>query len=177
MKQTYLYQLYKYSRPACWLVLLFIISYGLFFFKKMDMMLFPHNSMFAYNPAVTVNHASTYGIRVNDSLVKTTSFLYWKKDFVESALSAYAKYEEAGRQVYLQQYFASNHFMPGEIEKKLLPDEKEATRFLPWLLNFIGYSTGDHTKISLYRYDFTFTNGSAVLQDSLLIFSQKISRR
>lgn len=142
------------------------------------MLLFPHNSMFAYSaPGTQQRKVSTYAVRLNDSLVKTTSFFYWKKDFIESSLASYARYEESNRQVYLQQYFQHSGILPEKLQKNMLPEEKEAIRFLPWLLNYAGCNTGNDTKISLYRYNFTFTDSKVLLQDSLLILSQKITRR
>ena len=173
MRKTYLYQLFYYSKPAFILVVVFIFFYALFFAKKMDMLLFPHNSMFAYKPAQESDYSKGYALRLNDAAIQYAAFPYWKKDFIESSLYTYAKYINQDKRVYLQQYFDATGKVPEGWQQKLVPSQKQAAQFLPWLIHFTGTKMDKNAKIELYEYQFAFQNGNVVIKDSLLFFSKK----
>ena len=174
MRQTYLYRLFLHSKAAFILVVAFIALYAFFFSKKMDMLVFPHNSMFAEKPADLNDTAYTYAIKLNGELVRITGFPYWKKDFIESSLIRYASYIEHNNMTYLHQYFASKNTIPQSWQERLVPSERAATAYLPWLVNYTGNAMKKSSKMELYRYNFVYDNGNALLKDSVLLFSQKI---
>ena len=141
------------------------------------MVLFPHNSMFAYSAADSAHIAKTYALKLNSEKITTTDFSYWKKDFIESSLNSFARYTTHDNKVYLQEYFSSNSWVPAHLQKMTLPREDAAIKWLPWLATYAGYKPGKDSKIELYQYKFVFKNGQAVLTDSLLLFSQKTMNR
>jgi hypothetical protein len=170
MKRTYLYQLYQYSKPSFWLVVGFIGCYTFFFIKKMDMTIFPHNSMFA---AASQEDIHLYAVKLNDTIIPISDYLYWKKDFLESSVSGYARYIQNGNRVMLADYFSSGKNIPAVISRRLVPRQDAAGNWLLWLASFMGKNPGNNASLKLYRYAYDFSSGTAVLQDSTLIYSQK----
>ena len=140
------------------------------------MLFFPHNSMFAYKQTGSPQLPSTYGLKLNGEKINTTAFLYWKKDFIESALSTFAKYIHDDGRVYLEQYLAGNKWLPTNLQQALLPSKTAATTFLPWLIKYAGYKSTDVSKIELIQYRFVLNNGNATVKDSTLVFAQKTQK-
>ena len=68
--------------------MLYIFMYAFFFMKKMDMVMFPYNSMFSIDFSNDYS-TNTYHLKVDDQPVNFTHYWWWKKDFMETSLRTY----------------------------------------------------------------------------------------
>jgi hypothetical protein len=172
MRNIFIYRLFKYSPQACVVVLLFIASYAVVFYKKMDMVFFPYNSMFTIDFTKT-SKSVTYAVKLNGQLVKITHQPYWKKDFLETSLYGYCKYISSGRTVFLDGYIKQK-FGDEKIRDLLLKNltaGKEAAMDWPsWYCKFAGYSVPSKSNIELMQYHFSFENNQATITDSISIY-------
>lgn len=171
MKQYFLYRLFKHSLAAFIFIVAFISLYGYFFNKKMDMVLFPYNSMYAVD--FTKQYAaSTYAFKLNGKLVNITQNPYWKKDFLEASLLSFAKYKQNNDEVYMQQYLQTvvpNKEKREFLSSKLSPSKFAVASWPAWFIRFAGYSVNDSDSIQLLQYDFTFQGNNVILKDSSII--------
>ena len=94
MNKIFLYKLFKESKIFFLFAVIFISGYAIVLNKQMDMLVFPHNSMFAKN----TSHESvttTFAVKLNGKLIKITDDLYIKKDFSENSLQVFSKWIKA----------------------------------------------------------------------------------
>jgi hypothetical protein len=172
MNKTFLYKLFNHSKAGFLLIVIYIAGYTVFFYKKMDAVLFPYNSMFTID--FTKNYtASAYQVKINNVPVSITRNLYWKKDFLEASLRNYAKYKNNNDAVFMDHYL--NQSVPGITKrefllKRLCPDKNAAVQWLQWYVSFAGYTIPANSTIELLKYDFIFRNNEAVIQDSITIY-------
>ena len=171
MKQFFLYRIFKHSLAAFILIVAFISLYIYFFSKKMDMVLFPYNSMYAVD--FTKQHTtSTYAFKLNGKLVKITQNPYWKKDFLEASLLSFAKYKLSNDKVYMQQYLQvviPNKERREVVSGRLSPSKFAVAHWPAWFIRFAGYSVNDTDSIQLMQYDFAFEGNRVILKDSSII--------
>jgi c-di-AMP phosphodiesterase-like protein len=172
MKQFYLYRLFKYSTPAFIVVILFLVWYSVVFYKKMDMIFFPYNSMYAIDFTKN-NTASTYAMKLNGNRINITHQLYWKKDFLETTLSGYCKYLKHDRKVFMDDYI-NQKFKRVEVRNILLnrltPEILSAMKWPQWYAAFAGYPARSKATVELMEYHFLFDKGQAILTDSISIY-------
>lgn len=173
MKQLYLYRLFKHAPWAFTIIALFIISYAVVFYKKMDMTFFPYNSMYTID--FTKNYtAITYAMKINGEMIKITHRPYWKKDFLETSLSSYSKYISHNRSVFLDDYIHQK-FTKEQTRKFLLerltPDNSASNQWPYWYAHFAGYPIPENALIEIWQYHFRFDNGRTILVDSLSIYN------
>lgn len=173
MKQLFLYRLYSHSKFGFILAMVFIISYAALLFKKMDMTLFPLNNMFAYPAKDDSYLTSAYLLKINGSPVYSTHFPYWKKDFMESSLSEYAKYLQNGNRIYMHQYLETKPSIPGFIRENLLPRKEEVSQWPCWYAHFGGRVCISNASEELIKYKLSFSNGSPIIKDSMIIYKNK----
>jgi hypothetical protein len=172
MKNLFLYKVYKHSRLAFAGLLLFIALQCILIGKKMDMLTFPFNNMFALAPDSTPLTA-TYAIRLNGQLVPITHHLYWKKDFLETSLHTYGKYKELHDAVYLEQYIKStwadekkrNFLLPS-----LTPGKKAADQWPVWFCHFAGVKVPSKSTLELVKYRLVFEQEKVSLFDSTILY-------
>lgn len=171
MKQTYLFRLFQHSVPAFLFLVVFLCVYAVSFSKKMDMVFFPYNNMYSSESQGSAN-ISTYAARKNDSLVHITSYPYWKKDFLETALFNYCRYIERGNRVYLEDYF-KYRFPEGAFRSyllnKLIPDKSAVVDWPAWFTRFAGKPAVAGDQIEFIKYDFAFSHGTMKLIGSRVI--------
>lgn len=155
MRERYLIRLYRHSRMGFIVVILFMLTYAWFLRKKMDMMYFPFNAMFAYE-RTGQDTILVYRLKLNDNPLNYTQFPYWKKDFLETSLRVYAHYLQAGRQVYAGQYILDKWGRKGWgdlMMKNLTPLDLDDQKQLAWYATFAGarLKTGDQVSLQYYR--------------------------
>jgi hypothetical protein len=129
--------------------------------------------MFADASRENRESAYLYAVKINDIIVPISAYPYWKKDFLESSASGYAHYIQNGNRVMLDDYFSSRKYMPAVVSRRLLPPQDAAGKWLLWLASFTGKNPGSNASLKLYRYEYDFSSGAAVLKDSTLVYSQK----
>ena len=171
MKQLFLYRLFKHSRTGFVLIALFLICYATSFYKKMDMIFFPYNSMYTIDFTKT-NTTSTYAVKINNNPVKITNHLYWKKDFLETSLNAYCRYIKQDHKVFLDDYIAykfKNKTVSDFLLNRLVPDKSTTLQWSAWYAHSAGYEVPPGAAIEFMQYDFLLENNNALLKDSLSI--------
>jgi len=172
MKQLFLYRLFKHSKWAFAFIVLFLIFYAISFYKKMDMIFFPYNSMYAID-FTRANTASTYALKINGNPVKITNNLYWKKDLLETSLNAYCRYLKHDNNIFLNYYIVyrfKNKMIRELLLSRLIPGKKEARQWPLWYARTAGYEIPDTTTLEFMQYDFLFCNNKALLKDSTSIY-------
>lgn len=176
MKQFFLYRLFKHSKPAFVFVILFLAWYSIVFYKKMDMIFFPYNSMYAIDFTKN-NTASTYAMKINGSRINITDHLYWKKDFLETTLYGYCKYIRHGQKVFMDDYI-NQKFNREEVKnillKRLTPGNISAMNWTQWYAGFAGYKIPQKATIELMEYQFIFDKGKALITDSISIYTTNL---
>lgn len=137
----------------------------------MDMIFFPHNSMFAYAQKQQLK-SSTYAVKVNNQLIRITDKPYWKKDFLEMSLSEYAKYIKNDSSVALHYYLSAKGLSSpfySFLSHRLLPQNTHM--WFIWYLGFAGIKRTDKIAVDLYEYQLTYNQHQPVITDSTLVAS------
>jgi hypothetical protein len=168
--RPFLYRLYKYSKAGFFLSIIFIVSFVFFFFKKMDMALFPYNDMFSVNKKADTVFA--YGLKANGELVKITSFPYWKKDFLETSLNTYVKYVEHDRRVFMDYYIKSKQFsstVENLLHDRLTPGKLAANAWPAWYSAYAGHTNYPPVEYGIERYSLVLRNGQVKVLDSSFV--------
>ena len=136
----------------------------------MDMLLFPYNNMFALSADKNMT-AITYGMKLNGNSIFYTHQPYWKKDFLEMAVSKYAHYVERDNKVLLNEYLIEKKWPNAAksfLENRLTPYNAE---YWPvWYCNFAGYSVSPDATIEIYAYRFDYKNSIPSIIDSSLVY-------
>ena len=171
MQKTYLFRLFRHSKAGFLFVAGFIIFYSIVFTKKMDMMFFPYNNMYAidfYHSSV----ATTYGMKINGQLVAFTKNLYWKKDLLETSLNAFCRYLEHDNKVFMDDYIASKFKGSKQafLLRQLTPSRESANNWPYWFANAAGYDLKPGDGIEFVEYRFNMADGRALCTDSSVIF-------
>ena len=172
MNRLFLYRLFKYSKPAFALVIMFLVWYSIVFYKKMDMVFFPYNSMYAIDFTKN-NTASTYAMKLNGSRINITHHLYWKKDFLETTLLGYCKYIRHGQKIFMDDYIEQkfkNESIRNKLFNCLTPDKVAVMNWPRWYGWFAGYTVPPKATVELMEYQFRFENDRASLTDSISIY-------
>jgi len=172
MQHTFLYKLYRYSRKAFICCLLFLAFYAFFLFKNMDMMLFPHNSMFAgYTPN---KKAYTCAVKLNGSIVPITKKLWWKKDFLESNANMYGRYYESNQHTLLEDYISSkagDTSFRNTLLQRMTAGKISPQQWAAFYVCFAGRKLKPGDEVELLKYELSFAGNDPVLIDSLSIFN------
>lgn len=172
MHRAFLYRLFRHSKPAIILAVCFILFYAVSISKKMDMIFFPYNNMYAIDfSGNTTTH--TYALKINGNPVKITGNLYWKKDMLETSLNGYCRYIKHGRKVFLHDYIPykfKNEQLQHVLVEKLTPDEHLAYKWPYWFARTAGYPLKPGDDIEFMEYRFNLSDGKAVIFDSSSIY-------
>lgn len=172
MKKWYLYRLFQHSRFWFLLAVLFIITYGVLYSKKMSMMLFPYNSMYS----IDFYHNKTgemYAMKVDGRVVPITDKWYWKKDFLETSLRGFVHYTEDSNRVFL------DHYIPYKFHRnstrqfllsKLTPGQIDAHQWAKWYLKFAGERIAPGQNLEVYTYHFEITENGFKITDSTRVW-------
>jgi len=172
MKQFFLYRLFKHSKWGFAFIIIFLAGYAVTYFKKMDMVFFPYNSMYAIDFNKT-NAATTYALKINNRPVRITRNLYWKKDFLETSLNGYCRYLKHDRNVFLDDYL-HYRFADEKLRQNLLdhltPAKAVARDWPAWYARAAGYDMPPAATIEFMQYDFVMQNEQALLKDSSSIY-------
>ena len=177
MKSFFLYRLFIVSKLWFVFCIFFILSYLLFFLKKMDSVFTPYNGMFAYVNAAP-NKTSTIAIKLDDSLISYTHNLWWRKDFLENSIIIYSRYILHNKQVFLNDYINQKPFSSSQKEflhKRLTPDSLKVKSYSNWLVTFLGQNPNNNSTLEFVKYDFNFMDEKLFLADSTSLFKIKIS--
>lgn len=171
MQRAFLYRLFRHSKPAFILAVCFILFYAATISKRMDMIFFPYNNMYAIDFSGN-STTGTYALKINGNPVKITGNLYWKKDMLETSLNGYCRYLKHNRKVFLHDYIPTK-FNDEQLQhlllEKLTPDESKAGRWPYWFAGTAGYPLNPGTEIEFMEYRFNLAGGKAVLLDSTSI--------
>lgn len=157
-------------------MVLFMICYTILFYKKMDMVFFPYNSMYTIDFTKS-NKAVTYTMKINGNIVKITNQPYWKKDFLETSLAGYCNYILHDRTVFLDNYINQkfrNEQARNILLNRLTPGKTAAINWPRWYARFAGYTIPENAAIELWQYDLSYEKGNAVLTDSLSIYKTSL---
>lgn len=167
MHHLYLLRLYRHSKIGFIAAVLFVCVYTLLLLKRMDMMLFPYNAMFAYNRSA-VDSGIVYRVKANDQPVLFTTFAYWKKDLLETSAFVYGRYVEADRKVYLEQYLLSK---PALFQCNLLhalyPGRASTAGWYRWYAAMAGMPGA--TQFSMWKYRLKQHNNRMQAIDSVCL--------
>ncbi len=164
--------MYQHSKPAFVVVALYILLYALLFVKKMDMVMFPYNSMFSVDFTRDYN-TDTYQLKLDDRPVTYTHLLWWKKDFMETSLRNYVLL--LNREPYIEkyiQYAYANTPYSKFLLKQLKPSMHDHS-WLKWYASFGNKETSAYTMFSIWKYHLTF-NGNSIHIDSSLVLHEKL---
>ncbi len=172
MKQLFLYRLLRHSKTAFLFAILFISCFAVTFYKKMDMVFFPYNSMYSidFNKA---SKTSTYAAKINGRLVRITPNLYWKKDFLETSLNGYCRYIQHDNKTFLEDYIHykfSDVGMRNFLLNQLTPGKAAASNWPAWYVDFAGYKPPPNATLELMRYEFSFDQQQPKLTDSISLY-------
>ncbi len=172
MQHTFLYKLYRYSPKAFAGCLIFLAFYAFFLFKRMDMMLFPHNSMFAgYVPNKKV---FTHAVKVNGSIVPITKKPWWKKDFLESNANMYGKYYESNQHTLLEDYVISkvgNTAFRNTLLQRMTAGKVSPPQWAAFYTSFTGHQLQPGDEVQLVKYELSLAGNEPIVIDSSVIFN------
>lgn len=172
MKHSFLYRLFKHSLPAFVFAAIFLLFYAITINKKMDMIFFPYNNMYAIDFSGT-STSSTYAMKINGNQVTITHNLYWKKDLLETSLNGYCRYLQHNRKVFLDDYLSykfSNEQLRNLLTSHLTPDDSTAVNWPYWFAKTAGYTLPAGSEIEFLQYHFNLRDHKAVLLDSVSIY-------
>lgn len=168
LKKLFIIRLYHHSKLAFVLIMLYIFMYAFFFFKKMDMVMFPYNSMFSID--FTNDYSTdTYQLKLDDQPVNFTHQWWWKKDFMETSLRTYVSM--LNDVPYIEKYI--NYAYANKPYHQLLLQQLKPSlnnhRWLAWYANFGNQKTNASTVFSIWKYHLFFSNGAIAIDSSLLL--------
>jgi len=155
-----------HSKIGFGVVVLYVLCYAVIFSKKMDMMLFPYNSMFSSNS----NEASTpyaYIVKADNNPVKFTGNLYWKKDFLEQAPAKYSTYLSEQKVSYIEKYLKRKNM--SALTKNIAPSTFSDRDWFEWYAKFSGITYNQSTCFELIKYDLIVSENSLLRKDSCVI--------
>jgi hypothetical protein len=166
-------KLFKQSKLFCTAVVCFIMLYSAVLYKNMDMLFFPHNSMFSGNDGKIA--PSTYAIKINSQIVPISQKNYLKKDFSETALTNFAKWIENDRHNFISIYINNN---VSDIKKRnnlldvLIPDSTVINSWPTWYAKFCNMPIKKGDVVEIWKYNFSYTGDIIRVQDSILVQKQ-----
>ncbi|CAN5724019.1 hypothetical protein BH11BAC4_BH11BAC4_23130 [soil metagenome] len=172
MERLFLYRLLKHSKWGFAFTIIFMLCYALTYYKKMDMIFFPYNSMYAIDFTKTES-TTTYAMKINSVPVRITEKLYWKKDMLETSLNGYCRYLKNGKHVFLFDYVHyrfSNEQLQQWLLSNLTPVEKAVENWPAWYAAMAGYSIPGGATIEFVQYDLVLDKDRALLKDSIGIY-------
>lgn len=170
MRSLYLFRLYRQSKIGFIGVSLFVFVYALLLVKRMDMMLFPYNAMFAYNRSAA-DSGIVYRVKASEQPVLFTAFAYWKKDLLETAAFVYGRYVEAAHQVYLEQYLRSKPaFFQYEFLQALYPSQASTAGWYRWYARLAGLP--DTKRYRMWKYKLVRRGHRMQAMDSVCLETQ-----
>jgi hypothetical protein len=136
-----------------------MMVYITLFYKKMDMMPFPYNNMFSQQNQETTH--TTYFVKLNGKLIPYTSFMYWKKDFIEQAGYKYHEYIGLQQKNYLANYIAVKPWSPSTkalLEQRLTPSKLDFPTWVKWYTTFANAAIPKHAQFELVAYSAKFNS-------------------
>jgi len=157
IQQTYCYRLFKHSKLAFIFVGCFVLVYIVLFYKKMDMMPFPYNNMFSQQNQETTH--TTYFVKLNGKIIPYTSFMYWKKDFLEQSGYKYQEYIGLQQKNYLSNYIAAKSWSPSikeRLEARLCPSKMDFSTWVKWYSTYANATIPKHAQFELVAFTAKF---------------------
>lgn len=157
IQQTYCYRLFKHSKLAFIFVGCFVLVYMVLFYKKMDMMPFPYNNMFSQQNQETTH--TTYFVKLNGKIIPYTSFMYWKKDFLEQSGYKYQEYIGLQQKNYLSNYIAAKSWSPSikeRLEARLCPSKLDFSTWVKWYSTYANATIPKHAQFELVAFTAKF---------------------
>ncbi len=171
LNNWFIIRLYHHSRFAFVIVALYLILYAFFFIKKMDMVVFPYNSMFAIDFSDN-NTSETYQLKIDGKAVRFTNKWWWKKDFMETSLKRYALLLHDTP--YIEKYIAYAYANKSYRElflNQLKPSTTDKSKWLFWYAKFGNVNLKKGQVFSIWQYRLHFEK-EIISIDSSLIFTQ-----
>lgn len=179
MKKLFLYRLFKYSKPAFLLAVIFITIYGVAISKKMSFVIFPYNAMYSVD-FYGNNTGETYALKLNEKIIPITGKWYWKKDFLETSLRGFAHYIEDSNRVFMNHYllykFPKSSFSQ-YLETHLTPGVINDKDWVLWYTSFAGYNNKSNDSAVLVKYTYHFSKSGFHLDDSATIWKPRLNAR
>ena len=176
MNNIFLYRLFKESKIFFLFAVIFISGYAIVLNKQIDMLVFPHNSMFAKNTSPK-SVTTTFAVKLNGKLIKITDDLYIKKDFSENSLQVFSKWIKAdGKDLMtnlLNKRIADSTKRNLYLQKLTSPQSAVYTWPI-WFLKFHSVKVIKGDKIEIWSYEYKLANKNLILQDSSLITNQTV---
>lgn len=173
MSSTFIYKLFKHSKWAFAVVILYMGIYFVCLYKKMDMTIFPYNNMYSNSQNV---ETTCYYFKLNGHRIHYTHFMYWKKDFLEQSVIKYASYLNQNQHNYLNMYIdkkIKNNQQNSNIKKALTPNVVDFNTWATWYASYAGIKVQPNDHFELVKYNVEIKNGMAAVLDSNVLCSTK----
>ncbi len=173
MNSTFLYKLFNHSKWAFVCVMVFIVTYFVCMYKKMDMVIFPYNSMYS---SIQETEIACYYLKMNGQRVHYSKFMYWKKDFLEQSITKYAGYVIQNKNNYLNYYInekVKNKNQHIIIQNALTPGKVDFKGWAKWFATFAGIKVNTHDNFELVKYNVQIKNSKLSILDSTILCSTK----
>ena len=173
MNSIFLYKIFKHSKWAFAVVILYIVIYFVCLYKKMDMAMFPYNNMYSN---IQTNELTCYYLKINDQRIAYSHFMYWKKDFLEQSVTKYADYISQNKNNYLNNYIdekIKNKQQNSNIKKALTPNVVDFKTWATWYASYARIQVQPNDYFELVKYKVEIENGMAVVLDSNVLCSTK----
>lgn len=173
MSSTFLYKLLKHSKWAFLFAILYTVGYFTCIYKKMDMTIFPYNSMYSNSQGA---ESICFYLKINGKCINYTHFMYWKKDFLEQSVTKYAGYVNQNQHNYLNIYIdekIKNKHQNSSIKKALTPGKIDFKSWATWYASYAEIKVQSNDNFELVKYNVEIKNGMVVKLDSNILCSTK----
>lgn len=179
MKNTYLYQLFSYSKPAFVAVVLFIIGQLFFTYKGVETFPFLNYGMYSayYPPKDTF---TTYSIFVDNTAIKISDQYDLTATILQSTLNRYAFLKENNYKDPLEKVIEKrfkNRLSPEQYScmvDRLTNNETELKEYPKWLLDYIAdYRLMNENKLTVLKNKTVYRSDAVanIAADTLIYFS------
>ncbi|MFC4261443.1 hypothetical protein ACFOWM_01010 [Ferruginibacter yonginensis] len=174
MHKLFLYRLLKFNKIAALLVAAFLILYAVFFYKKMDMLLFPYNNMFTQQ--LNQNYVvTTYMMKVNQKPILISNDWYSKKDFSEAALTSFSKWIRNNKQDYMYQFVqqkTNDSATTATYKNKLFVDAQAAETWPQWFAVYHHFKLQKNDTILIWQYNLRMDVSPVAIMDTAIIYKK-----
>jgi hypothetical protein len=151
MKTLYLHRLFKHSKWAGVVLVIYLLTTLWLCNKKIDWVLIPRNDMFSGQPIVHVERIPR--MYVNNEPLRTSEMLYWKREFLEQSMQLYMNATEH-KQTYQLDWLkrkSKAYAWLNLFEKRITPNSPK----IEWYADMAGVSieNNDIVEIRFERLD------------------------
>ena len=176
MSNFFLIKVYRSNKIFFYFIISFLFLYSISFSKKMDMLFFPYNNMFAEKGQFT-NSSQTTALKINGILIPITSDFYLKKDFSEISMFNFGKWVDNDSKDFMFRYLVQKK-IPLDIKNiliKNLTSPLYAKYTWPiWNAEFHNITIRVNDTLSVWRYNLKIINNEMVVSDSSILLNYSI---